>query len=116
MDEKIKQAFEAANFVATFSNQRRIIQEELNQKLVYYINGGTFKVTLELINFAKTALELGHSSDVVFIDQNKIPVLVNNVQSFLDDLLSVYFEAVNDYYKQYTDLKRLRQVENITSV
>lgn len=116
MDDKIKQAFDTANYVATFSNQRRIIQEELNQKLVYYINGGTFKVTLELINFTKTALDLGHTTDVVFVDQNKIPVLVNDVRSFLDDLLSVYFESVNDYYRQYADLKRLRQVENITSI
>jgi hypothetical protein len=116
MDEKVKQAFETANFVATFSNQRRIIQEELSQKLVYYINGGTFKVTLELINFAKTSIDLGHTTDVVFIDQNKIPVLVNDVQSFLDDLLSVYFEAVNDYHRQYADLKRLRQVESIAGL
>lgn len=116
MDEKIKQAFETANFVATFSNQKRILQEELIQKLVYYTNGGTFKVTLELINFAKTALDLGHVEDIVFIDQNKLPILVNDVKSFLDDLLSVYFEAVNDYHRQYADLKRLRQVESITSL
>ena len=53
MDERIEKAFNVANYMATLSNQRRIILEEFEQKLVYYVNGGTFKITPELISFVK---------------------------------------------------------------
>ena len=48
MDIRIEKAFEVANYMATLSNQQRIIQEELTQQLIYYINGATFKINPEL--------------------------------------------------------------------
>ena len=57
MDERIEKAFAVANYMATLSNQRRIILEEFNQKLVYYANGGTFKISPELINFTKSVID-----------------------------------------------------------
>ena len=91
MDERIEKAFEVANYMATLSNQRRIILEEYNQKLVYYINGATFQVTSELISFTKTMLDVGYTSDVAFVDSNNFPVIVDDVQTFLDNITSIYF-------------------------
>lgn len=58
MDERVEKAFAVANYMSTLSNQRRILLEEYSQKLVYYINGASFKITPELINFTKTVLDL----------------------------------------------------------
>lgn len=38
MDERIEKAFQVANYMATLSNQRRIILEEFNQRTVHYVN------------------------------------------------------------------------------
>ena len=116
MEEKISKAFEVANYMATLSTQRRIILEELNQKLVHYVNGGTFKITPELITFTKTLLDLGQESDVVFVDANNMPVVVASVQDFFDTIVSTYFEAINEYSAKYNEIKSKRKVEGLVSL
>ena len=116
MDEKLEKAFEIANYIATLSNQRRILLEEFNQKLIFYKNGGTFKINRELINFTKNLVDLGHTEDIVFLDDNNQPVVVSDVQEFLDTLLSVYFEAVNEYYTKFLDIKKKRNVKDLINL
>jgi hypothetical protein len=116
MDERIEKAFAVANYMATLSNQRRLILEELQQKLLYYQNGGTFKVSPELINFVKTAMDLGHVQDVPFLDANGWPIMINDVAKFFEDIVSVYFEAVNDYSAKFTDIKSKRKVQDLVSL
>jgi hypothetical protein len=116
MDEKLSKAFEVANYMATLSAQRRIILEELNQKLVHYVNGGTFKITTELITFTKTLLDLGQEADVVFIDANNMPVVIVDVQDFFDTIVSKYFESINEYSAKYNDIKSKRKVQDIVSL
>jgi predicted 3-demethylubiquinone-9 3-methyltransferase (glyoxalase superfamily) len=116
MDEKIEKAFAVANYMSTLSNQRRIILEEYNQKLVYYINGSTFKVTPELVNFTKTIIDLGHLSDVAFVDANNFPVVINNVQEFFDDIVEVYFSAINEYSAKFAEIKSKRKIADIVEL
>jgi hypothetical protein len=113
MDERVEKAFSVANHMATLSNQRRIILEEFNQKRVYYVNGGTFNITPELINFTKTTLDLGYTTDVAFIDANNFPVVISNVQEFLDNIVGVYYEVLNDYSAKFAELKSKRKIKDI---
>jgi len=116
MEQKLSNAFEVANYMATLSTQRRIILEELTQKLVYYASGGTFKITPELITFTKTLLDLGQETDVVFIDSNNMPIVIVSVSDFFDTIVSTYFEAVNEYSAKYNEIKSKRKVEGIVSL
>jgi hypothetical protein len=116
MDERVEKAFAVANYMATLSNQRKIILEEYNQKLIYYINGATFKLTPELINFTKTVLDLGHDSDVAFVDTNSFPVVITDVQKFFDDIMLIYFEATNTYAAKYAELKSKRKISDIVEL
>jgi hypothetical protein len=102
--------------MATLSNQKRVIKEELNQKSVYYINGGSFKIDRELISFTKTIVELGHTSDIVFLDTNNMPVVIADVPSFLNDIISVYFEALNEYSAKVTEIKSKRKLTDIIAL
>jgi len=116
MDERVEKAFEIANYMSTLSNQRRVALEELEQKLVHYTNGGTFKITPTLINFTKTVLDLGHDSDMAFIDENNLPILINDVQKFFDTIVEIYFQAVNEYASKYAEIKSKRKVEDIVKL
>ena len=116
MDEKIEKAFAVANYMATLSNQRRIVLEEYNQKLVHYINGATFQITPELINFTKTALDLGHDTDVAFVDSNNFPIIIADVQEFFDNIVAVYFSATHEYAAKYADLKSKRKISDIVEL
>ena len=116
MDERIEKAFAVANYMQTLSNQRRVLLEEYNQKLLYYINGATFKINLELINFTKIVLDLGHDTDVAFVDANSFPVMISDVQQFFNDISSIYFEATNEYAVRYAELKNKRKIADIVEL
>lgn len=116
MDERLEKAFSVANYMATLSNQKRLIKEELNQKLVYYTNGGSFKVDQTLISFTKTILDFSHTEDVVFLDMNQTPIIINNVAEFLNNVVNVYFEAVNEYSLKITEIKAKRKLTDIVEL
>jgi hypothetical protein len=116
MDEKLEKAFGVANYMATLTAQKNIIKEEFNQKLVHYVNGGTFKIDRELINFTKALVDLGHEEDIVFIDANQLPVVISNVSNFLDDIIAIYFEAVNEYFNKISDIKSKRKLTDIINL
>jgi hypothetical protein len=113
MDERVEKAFQVTNYFATLASQKKIILEELDQKLVHYYNGGTFKITLELINFSKLLLDKGITSDVAIIDDNKIPVIIEDVAKFHDTIFSTYFETVNEYAVRYSEIKSKRKVKDL---
>ena len=116
MDERIEKAFAVANYMATLSNQRRVILEEYNQKLVYYINGATFKISPELINFAKTILDIGHTNDVALVDANHLPVIIADLQEFFDNAVGIYVEATNEYAAKYAELRSKRKISDIVNL
>ena len=116
MDERVEKAFAVVNYMATLSNQRRIITEEYQQKLVYYTNGATFKVTTDLISFTKTVIDLGKVADIGFIDSNNMPVLIPDVPEFFKNITTIYFEANNEYASKYGKIKSKRKVEDIINL
>lgn len=116
MDEKLEKAFAVANYMATLSNQKRVIKEEFSQKLMYYINGGSFKISPELISFVKCVLDTGHTKDITLIDSNQMPILIPNTSEFLNTIVSVYFEAVNEYATKLSDIKSKRKLSDIVEL
>jgi len=113
MDEKIQKAFEVVNYMATLSNQRRLLAEEIDQKLIYYVNGSTFKITPTLINFAKLMIDLNRTVDAVFIDDNNNPVVVADVQEFFDKITSQYFETTANYSARFLAIKSKRKISDL---
>ena len=116
MDERIEKAFNVANFMATLSNQKRIILEEYNQKLIYYINGATFYIKPEFISFVKTLIDLKNTKDVVLIDSNNFPVLIEDLKDFLKEIVDVYTAATQEYADSYNEIKVKRKISDIVSL
>lgn len=113
MDEIVKKAFETADLMSSLANQKFILKEEFSQNLIYYFNGGSFTVTKELINFVKCLIDLGHTDHIVLVDDNDTPIDVDDSKVFLDNILNVYFNSVNEYYSKYSQLKKSRSIESI---
>jgi len=111
MDEKIEKAFAVANYMATLANQKRIILEEYNQALIYYIDGATFKITPELIGFVKATCD--SPFDLILIDSNNLPVKIPNAKKFLNDIILAYRDASEKYFKKYSDIKSKRKIADI---
>lgn len=116
MDEKIEKAFDVANYMASLSNQRRVILEEFSQKTVYYVNGGTFKITPELISFVNLTYTEGYIEDIAFIDSNNFPVVINDVKAFYNDIVNIYYSSINEYAAKFAEIKNKRKIEDITAL
>jgi hypothetical protein len=116
MNKKLEKAFEIANYMTTLAGQKQIIKEEFYQNVLYYYNGGTFKVTPELISFIGTLISLGKDLEPILVDSNNIPINVGNLIEFQNNILSVYYTAVNEYYTKYEQLRKQRSVESLTNL
>jgi hypothetical protein len=110
MDERLEKAFAIANYRVTLSNQRRIINEEFEQQLVHYHNGGTFKIDPTLLTYTKMMLDLGYTHDVPFLDVNAFPVIIPDVKDFFDNILLKYITSLNTYSSKFAELKSKRKI------
>jgi hypothetical protein len=113
MDDQLKAALDFSNFRQTFSIQQKILKEKTQAKLTYGFNGGIFKINRELISFVQSLLDKGRSSGVVLLDQNDIPVLVEDLSKFQDEIMDRYFTSTNEYLEEFQKLKKSRSVEKL---
>lgn len=112
MDEKLSQALERSNYMTTLATQRRMLAEKFQTDLIYYKDGHEIEITETLIAFCKSLLDLNRSS-VVLIDSNKLPLAVDDIPSFLSDIIEQYAHASNQYHAEYQKLKKQRSVEGL---
>jgi hypothetical protein len=116
MEEQLKSALDFANYRKTFSIQRKTLKEKIEAKLTYGFNGGIFKIDRELISFVQTVLNKQRITGVVLLDQNENPILVDDLQSFQDEILDRYFTSTLEYYDRYQELKKSRSVEKLVDL
>ena len=66
----------------------------------------------QTILFAKT-----HDAerDLIMLDTNNTPILVSPVDEFITKAESCYYEAMNEYYVLYEQLKKQRSVKKLIS-
>jgi|SRR6056300_920135 hypothetical protein len=113
MQEEFKKALDFSNYRQTFSIQRKSLKEKIDAKLTYGINGGIFKINRELLNFVEMLIYKDRSENVVILDVNENPILIQDLLSFREEIFDRYFTATNEYYEQYLDLKKSRSVEKL---
>lgn len=115
MDEKLSQALERSNFMATFNTQKRLLWEKYQDDLVFYSNGHEIVITQSLITFCSTLLDKNRQ-DIILTDANNLPFFVNDLEQFVEDILDQYATASNEYYQSYNDLKKTRSVEGLVNL
>jgi len=115
MDEQVEKAFQTANYMATLTNQRNVAFEEFQQNLIYYINGSSFQISLELMSFVKSLIDAGNLN-CILIDVNQIPVNIENIKTFHEEISAQYFKASNEYFTKYSEIKSKRRIQDLISV
>jgi hypothetical protein len=116
MDQKLAEALDFSNFMITLNNQKRVLLEKFKTDTIFYQNGATFTVSKELITFLKTLIDTGNTNDVVLVDDNDLPVLIEDLSEFFSNVLNKYFSAANSYYTEYQKLKNKRSTEALIDV
>lgn len=115
MDERLQKALDISNYMFTFNNQKRLLQEQYKENLIYYYQGGQFTITQDLISFCQSLIAMNQTSTIL-IDDNDLPVEILELETFAAELYSKYFEASNRYLIEYNKLKKNRSVESIMNL
>lgn len=113
MDERLSKALEFGNYMVTLNNQKRLLKEKFLDQSVYFIDGHKFSITMELINYCKTLIDLDNTHDVVLIDDHGTPYRTPIMKDFLDNILDIYFKNLNAYHTEFTKLKNKRSVQDL---
>ena len=115
MDERLENALDFSNFMTTLNAQKRVLYEKFLENCVYYSNGGKFTVSKELINFCHT-LSNSQQDSVVLIDDNNMPVQVDDITDFYTQILDLYFTTTNEYIVKFNELKSKRNIEGLVDL
>lgn len=113
--QRLEKALEQANTMQSFNLNKNTLKVKTQNLLSYSVNGGTFKVDQSLISFVQYIVESGRT-EVAILDKNDIPILITDTEQFLDDISSLYFEAINEYYNEYQKLRSSRKIEKVLEI
>ncbi len=112
MDERLTKALDISNYMVTLNNQKRLLTEQYADNLIYYYNEGQFSISQQLISFCQS-LVAREQEEAILVDDNKIPIEIEDLNDFTNTIVSKYFEASNIYLTEYNKLKKNRSVESI---
>lgn len=116
MQEQLDRALEFANYRQSFAIQRKTLKEKIDAKLTYGFSGGIFKIDRSLLNFVEMLINKGRTENVVLLDINDNPILVEKLEAFRDEVFDRYFTATFEYLEEYKKIKKARSVETLLEV
>lgn len=112
---RLERALEFSNTMQTFNLNKNNLKVKTQNLLNHSNNGGTFKVSQELIGFVSTIVNAG-KTEVILLDKNDIPIKIEDTKKFLEDISSLYFEVINEYYNDYQKLRSSRKIEKVLEI
>jgi hypothetical protein len=113
MTIELEKVMSIANTMTVLANQKRALKEEFEQSLIFFFNGGSFKVTKELISFVHSIKIISNYTEFVLIDDSGTPIRIEDLDKFLMDIVHVYVASTNSYLADYQKLKNSKTVESI---
>jgi len=115
MDNRLTQALEFSNYRLTLNSQLQKLKLRTENLLIFAKNGGMFNVDQTLICFLSYLKSNGQES-ANLLDNKNNPIHIENVDEFLSDITTRYFEVTNDYLREYQKIKKARNVKSIVNL
>lgn len=114
-DDRLTQALAFANYRQTLNNQIQKLKIRTDGQLIIAKNGGSFTVNRELMCFLDYLVRTD-ITEAALIDDNKVPVLIEDIPAFLKEVTQRYFSVTTDYLKEFQELRKSRNVKSILSI
>ena len=113
--ERLEKALDFSNTMKTFNLNKNNLKVKTQNLLSYSTAGGSFSVDQSLISFMNFVVSSG-KTEITLLDKNGIPIRIGDTEKFLDEVSSLYFEVVNDYYNEYQKLRSSRKIEKVLEI
>lgn len=115
MDQRLEKALDFANYATTLQNQKEILLKQFTEDSYFYYNGSAFLVTPELISFCKFMQDL-HKPTIILLDVNKTPVQIDELDTFIENIVDQYVQTTNIYLKNYQTFRNNRTVKGLVDL
>lgn len=112
MDERLEKALEFANYRQTLANQRKNVKERMKILQTVHYNSGSFMADKETISFVSTLKNL-KKDNIVILDMKEKPVDIEDIDDFLEVLVSAYISATQEYKIQIDKLNKMRSIKKL---
>ena len=112
MDKRLEQALDFSNFRMILTTRQDNLKTLMNNKLMLSYGGGLFKVTKDLLGFVGLIL-LNQEQEVIIVDENDIPIKIENLREFAKTAIATYEKALEQYYKSYQKLSEAREIRKV---
>jgi hypothetical protein len=115
MDERLERALDFGNLQHTLYLEKKRIQARLRRDLELIYGGGRFTIDRNFVVF----LELLNPDDdgsVTILDDNLIPIRIQDPTVFQKEVRNTYFRAVNQYRVDFEDLRKKRSVKTVVGL
>ena len=103
MNQSFDKSLAYANRMTVFNNQLRLLKEKYLEQNTYYTKGHQFTIDLHLINHC-LALKNLHKQNTVLLDDYQIPVQIEDIDTFYNDIMDDYQRNLNSYLVEYNKL------------
>ena len=113
MDERLKKALEFSNYQHSLSIRKLTFKEQTRSKLTYGFNGGIFYIDRPLLTFVQMLIDQGRKENIPILDNNDNPIMIDNLESFKDEIFSRYFSVLYEMHEEHEKIKKSRNVEKL---
>ena len=113
--QRLENALDFSYTMRTFNLNKNNLRIKTQNLLSYSTAGGSFTVNQSLISFMNFVVSSG-KTEISLLDKNDIPIRIEDTEKFLDEISSLYFEVVNDYYNEYQQLRSSRKIEKVLEI
>jgi len=115
MDERLEEALKFAEYRTTLNNQLAQLKHRIDIQLLHSVNGGTFVITMELINFIKLHITAKKKS-VILLDKNGTPIKIDDLKEFYQIVFDRYTDATQAMYDEFIQIRKQRKVQSILDI
>ena len=115
--EQLQTLISTAKLNQSIQEQRSIERHKFRQSTIVAHNGGMFSITPELLlhlRFIVADLSPDDVASTIIIDDNNIPVRVDDCNKLLTEWTGIWRKATNQYAAEYAKIKAIRTISGIT--
>jgi hypothetical protein len=112
MDERLEKALAFANYSATIANQKQNIKNRVTQIQTLHKHGGVFLADQSTIAFVQAMISSGENAGIM-IDQKENPIRIPDYTVMLEDLITAYKRATEEFDTEMGKLKKARNLNKV---
>lgn len=110
--ENLEKAYNFSNYSRTIKNQIDLLKLKVKKQLRFSINGGMFEITPEFLIHVKSYAEQG-IYQAVFLDINDIPIKIEDLEEFYQEILTKERNVLNEYYEEFEKIRMVRKLTDL---